>query len=224
MLASITASQHRFRWLARPRSDRSGSRHCARSSRSARDIPRMATKPSGLPETSSAATTPIRPSGTTLSTRKRRLKALQLNIRTVSMMSSISGTTAIDRGLRLAALLDRTADGDPIAFREALRSSLATAACKRSDHGLRADAPAPRRPERSASGRGRAARSGDSSCSILEGRELARVERCGRSEAGTAGCAGSRATRAARRSRARRRRPDRCRRAPAVTARPTPRC
>ena len=56
----------------------------------------MATKPSGRPETSSsAATTPIRPSGTTLSTRNRRWKLRSWTIRKLSMMKNISGTTAI---------------------------------------------------------------------------------------------------------------------------------
>ncbi len=55
----------------------------------------MATKPSGLPDSSSAATTPIRPSGATLSTRNNRWKLCSCTIRTVSMMSSMTGTTAM---------------------------------------------------------------------------------------------------------------------------------
>ena len=55
----------------------------------------MATKPRGRPESSSAPTTPIKPSGATLSARKRRRKLWSWNINTVIMISSISGTTAI---------------------------------------------------------------------------------------------------------------------------------
>ena len=54
----------------------------------------MATKPSGWPDSSSAATTPIRPSGRDASTRNSRWKLCSWNISTVSMMTSISGTTA----------------------------------------------------------------------------------------------------------------------------------
>ena len=55
----------------------------------------MATKPRGRPESRSAPTTPIKPSGATLSARTRRRKLFSWNIKTVIMMRSISGTTAI---------------------------------------------------------------------------------------------------------------------------------
>src|SRR5262249_10242502 len=58
-------------------------------------IPRRATKPSGLPDNSSAATTPIKPSGATLNTRNKRSKIRSATSRTVSMTGSLTGTTEI---------------------------------------------------------------------------------------------------------------------------------
>src|SRR5262249_51399444 len=55
---------------------------------------RMATNPSGFWKMRSVATIPISPIGTTLRTRKRRLKLCNCIIRTVTMMNSIRGTTA----------------------------------------------------------------------------------------------------------------------------------
>ena len=57
--------------------------------------PSSATKPSGLPDSSKAPTTPMRPSGAMLSTTKSRSKLCNCTISTVSMMNSISGTTAM---------------------------------------------------------------------------------------------------------------------------------
>jgi hypothetical protein len=54
----------------------------------------MATNPSGWPKRSRAATMPINPIGTTLRTRKRRLKLLNWSIRKDSITNSINGTTA----------------------------------------------------------------------------------------------------------------------------------
>ena len=65
-------------------------------------MPRMATKPSGRPESSSAPTTPINPSGPTLSTMISRWKPCSWNIRTESMMISITGTTASTEACDLA--------------------------------------------------------------------------------------------------------------------------
>ena len=56
--------------------------------------PRIATKPSGRPEGRSAATTPIKPKGATLSTMNRSPNLRSSNINTVSMISSMTGTTA----------------------------------------------------------------------------------------------------------------------------------
>lgn len=56
--------------------------------------PTEATRPSGWPDGRSAATTPISPKGAGLETIARRWKLLRSNIRTVSMMTSIAGTTA----------------------------------------------------------------------------------------------------------------------------------
>ena len=81
--------------------------------------PRIATKPSGLSERSRAATTPMRPRGATLSTRNRRLKLWSWIISTVSIRTSIIGRTAATDALRLAALLDRSADVDMVAARQA---------------------------------------------------------------------------------------------------------
>ena len=52
-------------------------------------MPRMATKPSGLPTISRVKTMPIRPIGITLTTRNRRLKLCSCAIRKNSMSSSI---------------------------------------------------------------------------------------------------------------------------------------
>ena len=56
--------------------------------------PRIATKPSGWPVGSSAATTPISPSGATLTTRNSFWKLCSCSISTVAIRNSISGTTA----------------------------------------------------------------------------------------------------------------------------------
>jgi len=56
--------------------------------------PRMATKPSGLPESINAATTPISPSGATLRTMNSLGKLWSWTMRTVNMTNSITGTTA----------------------------------------------------------------------------------------------------------------------------------
>ena len=70
-------------------------------------MPRMATKPSGRLNSSSASTTPIRPSGTMLSTMASRRKLSSWNISTISISTIISGTTANTERLRVRALLDR---------------------------------------------------------------------------------------------------------------------
>ena len=54
----------------------------------------MATKPSGLPDSINAATTPIRPSGATLRTMNSRGKLWSCTMRTVNITNSITGTTA----------------------------------------------------------------------------------------------------------------------------------
>ena len=56
--------------------------------------PRIATKPSGACASSKAATTPMSPSGATLSTSSTRWKLCNWNIRMVSTSSIIAGTTA----------------------------------------------------------------------------------------------------------------------------------
>ena len=52
------------------------------------------------------------------------------------MSSSISGTTASDRGLRLGALLDRAAEIDAVARRQAC-VQLVDLGCERLDHRRR---------------------------------------------------------------------------------------
>ena len=54
-------------------------------------MPRIATKPSGVPVGSSAATTPIRPSGATLITRKSFWKLWSWIIRMVSITKIMTG-------------------------------------------------------------------------------------------------------------------------------------
>src|SRR5271165_1697617 len=56
--------------------------------------PRMATNPSALSNRSSAPTTPIRPIGTTLRTRKTRLKLCNCIMSNVTMIRIVTGTTA----------------------------------------------------------------------------------------------------------------------------------
>lgn len=56
-------------------------------------IPRIATKPIGVPVGSNAATTPISPSGATLATRNSFCTLCNWIIRKVAMRNSISGTT-----------------------------------------------------------------------------------------------------------------------------------
>ena len=56
--------------------------------------PRIATKPSGACASSRAATTPMIPSGATLSTSNTRWKLCSWKIRMVSTTSTIAGTTA----------------------------------------------------------------------------------------------------------------------------------
>ncbi|KAF1068139.1 MAG: hypothetical protein GAK45_01452 [Pseudomonas citronellolis] len=56
-------------------------------------IPRIATKPIGVPVGSSAATTPINPSGATLATSSIFCTLCNWIIRKVAIRNSISGTT-----------------------------------------------------------------------------------------------------------------------------------
>ena len=62
----------------------------------------MATNPSGRPESSSAPTTPIRPSGTMARTSSVRLKVLSWIISSASVRNTISGSTAITEARELA--------------------------------------------------------------------------------------------------------------------------
>ena len=66
-------------------------------------MPRIATKPSGLLDTSSAETTPISPSGMTISTMIMRWKFCSSSISAVIISRIISGATAITEA-RLSAL------------------------------------------------------------------------------------------------------------------------
>ena len=81
-------------------------------------MPRMATNPSGFPDSKSAATTPISPSGPTLRTMKRREKLRSCTIRTVNMISSIAGTTAITEACAFALSSTTAAYCDPIGPRQ----------------------------------------------------------------------------------------------------------
>ena len=56
--------------------------------------PRMATKPSGAPDPNNAATTPISPSGATLTTRASLPKLCNWTIKKNPITSSMTGTTA----------------------------------------------------------------------------------------------------------------------------------
>ena len=58
-------------------------------------MPRIATKPSGRLKASSASTTPMMPSGSSASTSPSRRKEPSWNISSVTMSSSIIGTTAM---------------------------------------------------------------------------------------------------------------------------------
>ena len=81
--------------------------------------PRIATNPRGLSASSKAATTPMTPMGATLSTRNMLLNLCSWTISTVTMMTSINRQDGGDRGLRLAALLDASANADVVSARQA---------------------------------------------------------------------------------------------------------
>ena len=199
---------------ARPRSGRSGSPRCARSCRAAPGCRGWRRSRAAGRNSSSAATTPIRPIGTTLSTRNSRLKLCSCIIRTVIMMNSITRHHGEDRGLRLRALLDRAADGDVVGLRQA-RLELRDRGGERGDHGFGRARPARRRPGPSGSGRGRGARSAETPARNRTSR-TGRAGRCGRSAAATAELRSvdeRDALLVGRPHHARRR--DRCRRAPA---------
>ncbi|MNJ76687.1 hypothetical protein D3C77_740200 [compost metagenome] len=57
--------------------------------------PSMATKPKGLPNSSSAATTPIRPSGAVSTTISTRAKLCSCTISSVNTATAISGICAL---------------------------------------------------------------------------------------------------------------------------------
>ena len=175
-------------------------------------IPRIATKPSGWRNSSSAATTPIRPIGTTLRTRNSTAEALQLHHQQGDRDEQHQRHHRVDRGLRLRALLDRAAHGDVIGLRQA-RLELRNRGGERADHGFGRSA----LRDVGLDGQGRNAVAAPDQRKLLleiQGRELRRAGPCGRSAAGTAGCAASTAKRAARRSPASPRRRGRFRRAP----------
>ena len=65
-------------------------------------MPRMATNPSGQPDSNRAATTPINPGGPTLRTINSREKLRNYTIRTVNMISNIAGTTAMTEACAFA--------------------------------------------------------------------------------------------------------------------------
>lgn len=65
-------------------------------------VPRIATKPMGVWVGSSAATTPIRPNGATLTTRNSRWKLCSCIIRMVAISSSVTGNTATSDFMPLA--------------------------------------------------------------------------------------------------------------------------
>ena len=122
--------------------------------------PRMATKPSGACASSKAATTPISPSGATLSTSSTRWKLCSWNIRMVSTSSIITGTTASTDAFAFAALLHRAAGRDPVAGRQRRRELVDRRAARLAPPSPAAR-PAPHRPAPSGSGRGPAARRSD---------------------------------------------------------------
>ena len=65
-------------------------------------MPRIATKPSGAWNTSSAGTTPIRPSGAVSTTIHMREKSCSCSISSSRMVTSISGATASSALLALS--------------------------------------------------------------------------------------------------------------------------
>ena len=81
-------------------------------------MPRIATKPSGAWNMSSAATTPISPSGAVRNTMNIREKLCSCSIRIVRIVTSITGKTASERTVGLVAFLDGAADVDAIAGRQ----------------------------------------------------------------------------------------------------------
>ena len=99
----------------------------------------MATKPRGRPESRSAPTTPIKPSGATLSARTRRRKLFSWNIKTVIMMRQHQWHDRDHGGLRFLALFDSTADGDSVGWRKRLGQAVDVRG-ERVNDGLRRNA------------------------------------------------------------------------------------
>ena len=82
--------------------------------------PSMATKPKGWPNSSSVATTPIRPSGAVSTTIMTREKLLQLHHQQRQHHHQHDRHLGVDRVLALGAFLDGAADLDAIADRQLL--------------------------------------------------------------------------------------------------------
>ena len=99
--------------------------------------PRIATKPSGAPNGSSAATTPMRPSGATLTTSASFPKLCSCTIRNVAITSSITGATVSDRTLAFGGLLDGAAGLEREARRQGLAAKASIFGFKIGDHGRR---------------------------------------------------------------------------------------
>ena len=122
---------------------------------------------------------------------KRRWKLCSWNISTVSMISSITGTTAKTERLRLRALLGVPPSIDLVALRQA-----GVQLVDRRRECRRPRSPAGCRGDVRAHGERRhpvAAPDQRILLLVLEGRELAERARCARRAAGPAGCAASRA-------------------------------
>jgi hypothetical protein len=65
-------------------------------------MPRIATKPNGVPVDSNAATTPISPNGATLTTRNSRWKLCNWTMRMLAISSRVTGNTAATEAWPLA--------------------------------------------------------------------------------------------------------------------------
>ena len=164
-------------------------------------------------------TTPISPSGATLSTMNRRWKLCSWNISTVSMISSITGTTATTEACDLALSSTVPPTSRCRSPAAGVLASSSIAGVERGDDGLRQRA----RRDVGLHGQGRhpvAPPDQREVLVVLERRELAERHRPPVRQRDLQGRAGCRARRAARRSRAPRRRRDRCRRGPGSPALP----
>ena len=137
----------------------------------------MATKPSGRLNSSSAATMPIRPIGTTLSTMNSTVEALQLDHQERDHEEQHQRHHGDDRGLRILRSPRRCRRPRCDTRPGRLALSFSTAGAERGDHGLGQSIREPRRPARSSVGTRSRRQTNGNSCSKSKRRDLAERHR-----------------------------------------------